>query len=87
MTPTPSTQTTHHHRGKFIISVLDETHLFVKADKVDFVKEKVRLKAGGWLKAGPLHRRRVMSRTSVLRSGRGCQYSVGALRVYQNPSI
>ncbi|KIY99814.1 hypothetical protein MNEG_8149 [Monoraphidium neglectum] len=27
--------------GKFIIAVLDDTHLFVKADKVDFVREKV----------------------------------------------
>lgn len=31
----------HTHSGKFIIQVLDDTHLFVKADKVDFVRERV----------------------------------------------
>ncbi|KAI8468041.1 MAG: TFIIH subunit TTDA/Tfb5 [Monoraphidium minutum] len=28
--------------NKFLISVLDDTHLFVKPDKVEFVQEKVR---------------------------------------------
>lgn len=27
--------------SKFIISVLDDTHIFIKADKIDLVREKV----------------------------------------------
>jgi hypothetical protein len=33
--------------GKFIVSVLDDTHLFIKADKVEWVQEKVSGGAAG----------------------------------------
>lgn len=41
------TQPQPSRSGKFIVSVLDDTHLFIKADKVEWVQEKVSGGAAG----------------------------------------
>jgi hypothetical protein len=69
--------------GKFIIHILDETHLFVKADKVDFVRDKVsnlvrgRQQQGEAAAGSAAHEARAVSRQA---QSTACGFWPGLLR-------